>query len=49
MTLTCTRRRRLNTVGGVAPSTGSASSADIGTEAFMPYTADYFFFRRDDQ
>ena len=41
--------QRLNTVGGVAPSTGCASSADIGTEAFMPYTADYFFFRSDDQ
>ena len=41
--------QRLNTVGGVPPSTGCASSADIGTEAFMPYTADYFFFRPDDQ
>jgi hypothetical protein len=39
--------QRLNTVGGVPPSTGCASSMDIGTEAFMPYTADYFFFRRE--
>jgi hypothetical protein len=40
--------QRLNTVGGVAPSTGCASPADIGTEAFMPYTADYFFYRHED-
>ena len=39
--------QRLNTVGGVAPSTGCASAADIGTEAFMPYTADYFFYRHE--
>lgn len=38
--------QRLNTSGGVAPSSGCASPADIGTQAFVPYTADYFFFRR---
>jgi hypothetical protein len=36
--------QRLNTAGGLAPSTGCASAADVGTQAFMPYTADYFFF-----
>ena len=36
--------QRLNTYGGVAPSTGCASSADVGNQAFMPYTADYFFY-----
>ena len=36
--------QRLNTSGGVAPSTGCASSADVGTRAFVPYTADYFFY-----
>jgi hypothetical protein len=41
--------QRLNTVGGLAPSTGCASSADIGTEAFVHYTADYFFFKLEDQ
>ena len=41
--------QRVNTVGGVAPSTGCASPADIGTEAFMPYRADYFFYRHEDQ
>lgn len=38
--------QRVNTAGGIAPSTGCATSADIGTQAFVPYTADYFFFRR---
>ena len=37
--------QRLNTAGGVAPSTGCASSADIGRLAFVPYTADYFFYK----
>jgi hypothetical protein len=36
--------QRLNTSGGVAPSTGCASSTDVGNEAFVPYTADYFFY-----
>ena len=38
--------QRLNTSGGVAPSTGCNSPADIGNEAFVPYTADYFFYER---
>jgi hypothetical protein len=37
--------QRVNTTGGVAPSTGCTSPADIGTQAFVPYTADYIFFR----
>ena len=37
--------QRLNTVGGLAPSTGCSTPADIGTKAFVPYTADYFFYR----
>lgn len=37
--------QRLNTSGGVAPSTGCASTTDIGNQAFVPYTADYFFYR----
>ena len=36
--------QRLNTSGGVAPSTGCASSTDVGKKAFVPYTADYFFY-----
>ena len=37
--------QRLNTHGGVAPLTGCASLADVGTRAFVPYTADYFFYK----
>jgi len=40
--------QRLNTLGGVAPSTGCATTADIGHLAFMPYTADYFFYTAPD-
>jgi hypothetical protein len=38
---------RLNTSGGVAPSTGCTSS-DVGKRAFVPYTADYFFYSAAD-
>ena len=36
--------QRLNTHGGVPPTTGCSSVADLGNQAFMPYTADYFFY-----
>jgi hypothetical protein len=36
--------QRLNTVGGIAPSSGCARSTDVGTTAFIPYRADYFFY-----
>jgi len=36
--------QRVNTSGGLAPSTGCDSLADVGHEAFQPYTADYVFF-----
>jgi hypothetical protein len=36
--------QRLNTSGGVAPATGCASTLDLGNQAFVPYTADYFFY-----
>jgi hypothetical protein len=39
---------RLNTSGGVAPSTGCTASSDVGKKAFVPYTADYFFYRAAD-
>jgi len=38
--------QRVNTSGGTAPPTGCASMADVGNQAFVPYTADYFFFTR---
>jgi len=37
--------QRLNTVGGLAPSTGCDLPTDIGHRAFMPYRADYFFYK----
>jgi hypothetical protein len=40
--------QRLNTSGGVAPSTGCSSPADVGHLAFVPYTADYFFYKGPD-
>jgi hypothetical protein len=38
--------QRLHTSGGVAPSTGCASSTDVGSRAFVPYTADYVFYHK---
>lgn len=37
--------QRLNTSGGVAPSTGCSGAANIGSTALVPYTADYFFYK----
>jgi hypothetical protein len=37
--------QRLNTEGGLAPATGCDQPTDVGKRAFMPYTADYFFYR----
>jgi hypothetical protein len=37
---------RVNTVGGLAPSTGCSLPKDIGNKAFVPYQADYFFYRQ---
>jgi Protein of unknown function (DUF3455) len=40
--------QRLNTTGGLAPSTGCSSLTDLGNTAFVPYTADYFFYKQAD-
>jgi len=40
--------QRVNTVGGLAPATGCSMSADVGKKAFIPYTADYFFYSKPD-
>jgi hypothetical protein len=40
--------QRLNTKGGQPPSTGCSSLTDLGNTAFVPYTADYFFFKKAD-
>jgi Protein of unknown function (DUF3455) len=37
--------QRLNTTGGLAPKTGCSSLTDVGKKAFVPYTADYFFYQ----
>jgi hypothetical protein len=40
--------QRLNTTGGLAPKTGCSSLTDVGNFAFVPYTADYFFYKQAD-
>jgi hypothetical protein len=40
--------QRVHTVGGLAPSTGCTSPSDLGNQAFVPYEADYFFFKKVD-
>lgn len=37
--------QRINTAGGVAPSE-SCSETDAGSELRVPFTADYYFYRR---
>ena len=39
--------QRLNTEGGLAPKTGCDTPTDIGQKRFVPYTADYFFYRQN--
>jgi hypothetical protein len=39
-----THIQRLNTWGGAAPATGCSQLPDVGKRAFVPYTADYFFY-----
>lgn len=36
---------RVNTSGGSAPTNGCAQAADVGKKAFIPYTADYYFYK----
>ena len=43
-----TQIQRLNTVGGKAPATGCSAAANVGDKAFVPYTADYFFYTQPD-
>lgn len=37
--------QRINTVGGLAPATCN-SAADLGKKAFVPYKADYIFYKK---
>jgi hypothetical protein len=36
---------RVNTTGGQAPSSGCSVAADVKNRTFVPYTADYFFYK----
>lgn len=40
---------RVNTAGGLAPSTGCAQATDVGARAFAPYLADYIFYGKAGQ
>jgi hypothetical protein len=37
--------QRVHTSGGSMPTTGCAKDADVRTRAFVPYTADYVFYK----
>ncbi|HEY1338826.1 MAG TPA: DUF3455 domain-containing protein [Bryobacteraceae bacterium] len=37
--------QRLNTSGGVAPATGCSIASDLGHTAFVPYGAEYSFYK----
>ena len=38
--------QRVNTVGGLAPTVGCLSSRDLGHQASVRYSADYFFYKK---
>ena len=38
--------QRVNTTGGLAPLTGCSSLTDVGNTAFVPYTADYYYYKK---
>jgi hypothetical protein len=38
--------QRLNTRGGLAPASDCKTPNDVGHQAFVPYTADYFFYTK---
>jgi hypothetical protein len=40
--------QRLNTKGGSAPNIGCTVPGDVGKQALVPYTADYYFFRANE-
>jgi hypothetical protein len=40
--------QRLNTSGGKAPATGCATADDVGNREYVPYSADYFFYRSNE-
>lgn len=38
--------QRVNTSGGIPPATGCTDDDEIGRVALVPYTTDYFFYRK---
>jgi hypothetical protein len=38
--------QRVNTAGGLAPATGCSNDDEIGKVALVPYSTDYFFYRK---
>jgi hypothetical protein len=38
--------QRVHTTGGTKPPSDGTASADVGSRDFVPYTADYYFYRR---
>jgi hypothetical protein len=38
--------QRLNTNGGSAPADGCSTTEDVGKQTLVPYTADYYFYRK---
>jgi hypothetical protein len=38
--------QRVNTEGGLAPSTGCERPTDVGKKQFVPYSADYIFYKK---
>lgn len=41
--------QRVHTSGGVAPTTGCTKKAHVGSKQFVPYTADYVFYREGEE
>ena len=39
-----THIQRVNTVGGKAPAASTANASTVGDEAYIPYTAEYYFY-----
>jgi hypothetical protein len=37
--------QRVNTSGGITPTAGCGDASEVGALAFVPYTADYVFYR----
>jgi Protein of unknown function (DUF3455) len=37
--------QRIDTTGGVMPATGCSEAANVGAMVFVPYTADYVFYK----